>query len=351
MIEIRTFDGDMRQLAEFCNMAWARRYEGRMPFAAWTPEFFEWELDDCAQTRELIVAAYDGARLVGVLPARPMKFHIQGQTIDGSWGSYFSVDPDYENQPVSIKLHLEQRRRHKQHGLKVNMGYVFTGYSVARGQKFWLKQQRLVKPVRNVGTWVRLLDPAAVARFSHSRLDIAGTYLSRLVLGDPRPPRHPAAIRPFTAADAASCAALLDAASRRADLGYAWDEKLAARQLQFKDATRTLVAEHEGRVAGLINYCPLKLLGRTPITAGVIDFLETEGLPLRTSIDLVRTALADMRNRGMHMAMALRVSAMPFWPLARVAFTMIPAEYCYVAQPIDFELPDWRLRRLNVHWR
>ena len=49
--------------------------------------------------------------------------------------------------------------------------------------------------------------------------------------------------------------------------------------------------------------------------------------------------------------MALRTSSMPFWPLARMAFTMIPTEYCYVAQPIGYELPDWRMRRLHVHWR
>lgn len=351
MIEIRTYDGDMQQLSEFCNRVWTRRYQGQMPFAMWTPEFLEWELDDCPATREMIIAAYDGEKLVGVLPAKPMRFHVQGQTIDGSWGSYFSVDSDYENQPVSLKLHLEQRRRHKAHGLKINLGYAFTGYAVGRGQKFWLQQQKLVKPVRHLGTWVRELDPMAVARFSIKRLDMLASHLSRLVLGDPRPPRRPEAIRPFVPSDAAPCAALLDAASRRAELGYAWDETLALRQLGFQKATRTLVAEHEGRVAGLINYCPLPLMGRAPIVAGLIDFLETHNLPHRTALDLVRAALADMRGRGMHMAMALRTSSMPFWPLARTAFTMIPAEYCYVAQPIDFELPDWRMRRLHVHWR
>jgi len=351
MIEIRTFDGDMRQLAEFCNSAWSRRYQDQMPFPVWSPEFLEWELDDCPGTRELLVAAYDGGKLVGVLPARPMKFHLQGQTVNGSWGSYFSVDPDYENQPVSIKLHLEQRRRHKQRGLKVNMGYVVTGYAAARGQEFWLKQPKLVKPVRRVGNWVRALDPMAVARFSIKHLDVLGMYLSRLLLRDPRPPRHPEAIRPFVPAGAAACAALLEAASRRADVGYVWDEALARRQLGFEQATRTLVAEHEGRVAGLINYCALPLMGRAPIVAGLIDFLETTNLPLPTAIDLVRAALADMRSCGMHLAIALRASSIPFWPLARTAFTMIPAEYYYVAQPIDFELPDWHMRRLHVHWR
>jgi hypothetical protein len=350
MVEIRTYEGDMQQLAEFCNGVWAKRYLGQMPFAQWTPEFLAWELEDAPATRDMIVAAYDGGKLVGALPARPMRFYLQGTTIDGTWGSYFSVDPEYENQPVSIKLHLEQRRRHKERGLKVNLGYVFTGYSVGRGQKFWLKQ-KMIKPVRNVGTWVRALDPLAVSRFSLKRLDRLGMKLSQLVLGPPRPPRRPEAIRPFVPADAAPCAALLDASSRRADLGYAWDTALATRQLGYAPATTTLVAEHEGRVAGLINYCPLKLQGRAAITAGLIDFLETDSLPTRTAVDLIRTALIDMRTRGMHLAMALRVSTMPFWPLAWTAFTMIPAEYCYTAQPVDFDWPQHRLKRLHVHWR
>jgi hypothetical protein len=126
---------------------------------------------------------------------------------------------------------------------------------------------------------------------------------------------------------------------------------LARWQLGFEQATRTLVAEHEGRVAGLINYCPLPLMGREPIAAGLIDFFETANLPISTAVDLVRAALADMRSRGMHLAIALRAESIPTWPMVRTAFTMIPAEYCYVAQPIDFEWPDWRMRRLHVHWR
>lgn len=351
MIEIRTYDGDMRQLAEFCNSVWSQRYGGRMPYIQWTPEFMEWELDDTPNTRDMLVAAYDGARLVGVMPVRPMRFHILDEIVRCSWGSYFSVDPEYAHQPVSVKLHLEQRRRHKERGLHINFGYVVTAYEAAQGQKFWLKQQKLVKPIRPVGMWIRALDPMAVARFSLRRFDVLGMRLSKLVLRDPRPPRRPETIRPFAAADATACAGLLDAASRRADLGYAWDEVLAARQLVFRDVTRTLVAEHDGRVAGLINYCTLTLIGRTPIVAGIIDFLETSALPRRTAIDLVRAAMCDMHRHGVHLAMALRVSSMPFWPLARNAFTMLPAEYCYVAHLIDYDLPNWQPRRLNVHWR
>ena len=351
MVEIRTFDGDFRQLAAFCNSAWSRRYQGRMPFPVWSPDFLEWELDDCPRTRELIVAAYDGGKLVGVMPARPMKFHLRGQIIDGSWGSYLSVDPSYENQPVSVKMHLEQRHRHKRLELKVNVGYVITGYAAGRGHQFWLKQQRMVKPVRRLGTWVRTLDPMAVARFSIKRLDVLGMHLSRVLLRAPRPPKRPEAIRSFVPADAEACAALLDAASRRADFGYVWDEPMARRQLGFEQATRTLVAEQNGRVEGLINYCALPLMGRAPIVAGLIDFLETENLPIATAVDLVRAALTDMRSRGIHLAMALRASSIPFWPMARTAFTMVPAEYCYVAQPIGYESVDWRMRRLHVHWR
>ena len=67
MVEIRTFDGDMTELSEFCHGAWRRRCLGQTPYPIWTPEFLEWELSDSPATGEYQVAAYDGARLVGFL--------------------------------------------------------------------------------------------------------------------------------------------------------------------------------------------------------------------------------------------------------------------------------------------
>ena len=68
MIEIRTFDGDVAELARFCTSSWQKRYAGRMPVPVWLPDFLEWELlgEDHA-ARQFLVAAYDGSRLVGAI--------------------------------------------------------------------------------------------------------------------------------------------------------------------------------------------------------------------------------------------------------------------------------------------
>ncbi|MCE9546690.1 MAG: hypothetical protein K8T25_14515, partial [Planctomycetia bacterium] len=104
-------------------------------------------------------------------------------------------------------------------------------------------------------------------------------------------------------------------------------------------------------VAGLINYFPLEIVGKRSIVAGVIDFMAVDELPGSQAVDLVRTALADMTRRGVHLALALRIYGMSWWPLARASFTIQPRDYCYIAQPINFDQPDWQLRKLHVHWR
>ncbi|MCE9545311.1 MAG: hypothetical protein K8T25_07320, partial [Planctomycetia bacterium] len=294
MVEIRTFDGDWQHLSDFCQTHWLRRYQGKVPVVLWTPDMLEWELADLPATRNYLVAAYDGARLVGFIGARPMKLHFRGEVIDGSWGSYFTVDSEYEKQPVALQLNLELRRRHRERGAKLSMGFVYQGFKESRGQDFWLRQPKLVKPVRQLGFWARPLDFKAVADFSFHKLDAIASRLGGVVLGKPWPPRANSNIRAFTAADAAPCAALLDAKSRQCDLGYVWDAALAARQLQFKDVSRTFVAEQDGRVAGLINYFPLEIVGKRSIVAGVIDFMAVDELPGSQAVDLVRTALADM---------------------------------------------------------
>ena len=113
MIEIRTYDGDPEELAVFCTNVWRTRYGGQMPVWLWTGPFFNWELfSEEPGARDFLVTAYDGSRLIGAHPAKPVHYHWQGEPVFGTAGAYFSVDPEYQSQSVSLKLVLEQRRFH-----------------------------------------------------------------------------------------------------------------------------------------------------------------------------------------------------------------------------------------------
>jgi hypothetical protein len=351
MIEIRTFDGDVDELSRFCTSAWKKRYTGRMPVPDWRADFLEWELlgEDHA-ARQFLVAAYDGSRLVGVLPARPVRFHVRGRPVAGTWGSFFAVDDDYEKQGVSLKLNLEQRRRHRDHGAQVFTGYVYFGSAASMGKEFWLRQ-RSVKVLGKVGLWARLFDHRAVSDFEYSPRDKWATRALGWFQGPPRLPRDAGGVRPFRPADLGDCLRLANRLSQSADFGYEWDEATLSRRLCHENVPRTFVAESEGRVAGFLNYCHLGLMGRQTITAGVIDLLSIDELTRVMQQDLLRTALCQMAQDGCHLALLLRIAGYPTRPLLRAGFIPQPPEYYYVAQTMGAEIFNEPVRSLHVHWR
>ena len=80
MIEIRGFEGDIEELTQFIATTWRQNYQGRMPVPHWTADFFArdaWPDDHTA--RQCHSAAYDGTRLVGVLPGWPISVVLHGE--------------------------------------------------------------------------------------------------------------------------------------------------------------------------------------------------------------------------------------------------------------------------------
>ncbi|QDV70025.1 hypothetical protein Poly24_37440 [Rosistilla carotiformis] len=354
MIELRTFDGDPRELADFCTSTWRKRYAGqRMPTLTWTGDFLDWELfADDREDRHFLVAAYDGTKLVGALPARPISYTIQGQRHAGTLSSYFSVDPDYETQAVALKLNLELCRRHRQREFSFSTGFVFLGASAAKGKEFWSRQPRSMKYISKVGLWARVLDHRAVAKYEFSSRDRWAVRALGTLQRAPNPkgPDVPT-IRPFEARDLGACLRLTQRLEATSEFSYVWDEKMLMRQLSFKGVPRTLVAEENGQVAGFLNYCHLDLLGQTQIQTSVIDLVAIESLSRRTANQLIRRGLQQMQNEGCHVALLLRTACYPKLPLIANGFVPQPAEYYFVAQMMGgAKLPE-NLRRFHVHWR
>jgi GNAT superfamily N-acetyltransferase len=351
MIEIRTFDGEPAELSSFCTGTWRDRYLGKMPMADWAPPFVEWELFSWGpSSREFLVAAYDGTRLVGALPARRARYQLRGQRIDGTQGSFFGVDPDYESQGVSLKLLLEQRRRQREQGLSLFMGYLITGAHESMGTKFWLKLQS-THLISRAGLWARLIDHRAVADFLFSRRDGWGARILGLFQGPPKPPRHATGIRPYGAADLPDALRIVEKTSARAEFGLVWDESSLARQLCFQGFPRTLIAEQDGKAAGLVNWFYLDLLGRRQVRAAVIDLICLDELPRKRGVDLLKAALCTMADDGCQMALSLRTPIEPRRQLLAAGFMPQLPEYTYMAQRTTPDAPVFETRRLHVVWR
>lgn len=350
MVEIRTFEGDAAEISAFTIAQWRKSYEGRMTMPLWPPRFLDWELNPDRQ-RDYLVAAYDGTKLVGFLPAQPFRFRSRDAEFAGTVGSWLSVDPDYRRQAIAKRLHEEQRRRHRERGEIWNFGYLYLGARVAMGKKFWPHSQEGVATVARLGLWARVLDHRVVAGWLLSRLESVGTRLLSLVQAPPREPADCEGIRPYRTDDLAVCCRLVAGLSRDVDLGYLWSCDRLARQLQHHDIPRTLVAEENGRVAGLINYCPLDFLARGQIPVAVIDLLCLGALSVAGQKRLLQVGLRQMADEGFKLALLLRVSCYPAWPLLKAGFVPLPVDHALVGLPMQPGLTLPKVRRMHIHWR
>jgi len=351
MIEIRTYDGEPAELAAFCTGVWRDRYCDKMAVPLWSPPFMEWELfSDEPGGRDFLVAAYDGGRLVGALPSKPVRYQRGGEAFLGSFGSFFAIDPAYEKQAVSLKLVLEQRRRHRQRQSPLFAGYVIRGDSAAMGQQFWLRLREM-HVVGKVGLWVRMIDHRVMSEFLFHPFERRGARVLGWFQRRPKPPSRLAGIRPYRDTDFSDCLRLANELSRSAEFGLVWDEASLRRQLSYKDFPRTIIAEHGGRVAGFVNYFRQAYLGRREMTAGVIDLLSVSELPPAGRRNLLRAALHQMAEEGCHAALFLHVTGQPSVLLSRMGFVPETPQYDYVIQSMTPDAPLIETRRLHALWR
>lgn len=358
MIELRTFDGSAAELAEFCNAVWRQKYANTdMAVVVTSANFMQWEFfRDDPPAREFLVAAYDGTKLVGVLPCRPVNYRLRGESVFGTLGGFFSVDPAYETEGVAMKLNLEQIRRHRQHDAKLLMGFVYLGSSEGKGKKFWLRQPRTMNVVAKLGHSIRILDSKAVGRFERSLTSRLGLKLLGAFQSSPVPEKS-ADVRAYQDSDLPDCLRLADELTARAEFGVSWDEVSLQRQLSHGDVPHTFVATEGERVNGFVSYHEVLLSrydkrGHDSVTAGLIDLLHVEHLTSHTAKRLLNTVLYDMQAAGCHLAMRLRVPDGPGATLRKCGFLKYPKDHFYTAQEMspDFKFPDG-IEKLHVLFR
>ena len=351
MIGIRTFDGTAAELSDFVVGVWRRSYKGKMPVPLWSADFLERELLLDGNDRPYVVAAYDGARLVACHPGRPITIRIRGEAIGGSLGSFLSVDPDYRRQGIAGRMQEEFARRHRERGDKVNFGYLYLRYQKSMGKQFWLKQPAGVVPVRRVGHWVRAFDHRAVAQWELWRFERWGSRILSVVQRPITPPRDTSGVRHYRPEDLPACLELVQQAGQLADIAYVWDAINLDRQLHYRDLARTIVIEHNGRIAGLVNYCRFDVLGRTTMATALIDLVAFGTLPQAERRRLLRAAMAQMVEEGLQAAILLRGSWYAWRTLAGAGFFPMPREYYYTGVKMQQDVPLERVRRLHVLWR
>ncbi len=352
MIETRTFEGNAAELSAFAQRVWRGTYEGRMMLPVWNDEYFDWQLlSDRPGGRHYLVAAYEGARLVGSLLGEQFRFRLHGREFDATMGSWLTVDPEYRRQGVGTLLFEEQRRRHLERGAVFHLGYGYVGAAVSMGPRFWQSFPANTVNLGRVGFWARMLDHETVARWDLSLRDRLGARAIGFFQTRRPRPSDPGAVRDYRPEDLPACLRLSHALLDRVNMGYVWSQERLAHQLSYNGLPRTLVAEENGQVAGFINYYTLDFLGRFPIRTAMIDLLAFGSLPFAGRVNLLRAAMAQMVDEGAKLVLMLRLPCYPMLPLMRTGFVALPRDFYLICVRMDTSFPLDGARKMHLHWR
>ena len=351
MIEIRTYDGDADDLANFTQRVWRSDYEGNMLVPYWNAKYFEWQiLSDPLENRDYWVAAYDKTKLVGCLLAEPCRLRIGNDRIPATTGSWFTVDPEYRPQMVGLQLLSEQRRRHRERGAMGMLGYVYYGAETSMGPDFWLKMPDTVI-LGNVGFWIRIIDYDAMSKAVLTKRD---AFVARALKMVQRPPSNESrvnGIRPYNTKDLEHCLAITNKINDNIDMAYWWSQSRLSHQLSYKDIPKTFVSEDAGGINGIINYYRLDLIGKLPFKTGIIDLLATTDLAPQVSRDLISAALGELKNADVTVAMLLRLPCYSKKLMLRCGFVPMPSDSYVVCTCMDSTFDLKKIKRFQIPWR
>jgi predicted N-acetyltransferase YhbS len=352
MIEIRTYEGSATEFAQFSLDVWRQTYEGRMPLPLWDAPYFEWQwMPDGGENRDFLVAAYDGAKLVGSLLGEAFRFRLHDREFDATMGSWLTVHPDYRRQGIGTRLFEEQRKRHVERGAVFHLGFGYMGSAVSMGPQFWTKLSDNTVVLGKAGFWARVLDHRAAARWSPVRVERIGTRLLGLVQGRRPAPASFEGIRSYRPDDLDACLDLANALTSKVDMGYVWSKPRLGRQLQHRDLPRTVVLEQQGRVGGFVNYYRVEFLARGLLPVALVDVAAFGELAGRERRRLLRAALYKMAEEGIGLALILGLPCYPKSPFFRTGFVSMPASSLLLCVRMVPEFSLNGAKRLHVHWR
>jgi hypothetical protein len=329
-IQIRDYSGDFEDVAEFSRRVWTSEYHGKMWFPLWDAIFFRWQVG--TQSGALCPVAYYNKNLVGTFFSIPHVLRIGSSALPIGLASWCAVDPDYRLMQTGPRLIRALSQRHEELGLAFSLGVV-SGDPTSVANRFWTQYattfpQRL-RFLFRFGFWVKVLAPSQVARAgveAWERLSIR--TLGALIRAIPF--RHDPDVRPYRVADLARCTQLLQKSTAGFEWALLWSPTRLAHQL-CSLASGTLVHDLDGQVRGMVNYHCLSFQGQEPVRAALIDLWADDDLSVAQRARLLGHLCRDLRDRDVHLVLALRSAMMPAAAFVANAFLPQPAHHHFVA--------------------
>lgn len=349
MIEVRTCESEAPEVAAFTTRVWRETFHGRRLAINWDTAYFDWQLFNGVCERDYMLAAYDGARLVGTLFAEPFRLRVRGVERDATMSSWLTVEPEYRRHNVASQLVAEMRRRHRERNAAFQIGFGVLG---TMGPQFWQTMPDAFV-LRKLGFWCLMFDVDALRESLY--LPSPGRSAMRLLRVVERPaPRAPegVGVREYVRTDLARCLELANALGEGMDMAYCWEAERLGLQLQHKGQPRTLVYEEEGRVEGFINYYVVECVGRSTVRTAIIDiFACGPELNARGRKRLLAAGVARMAEEGCTMALLLRIPCYPAATLLKSGFIPLPREFSVICGWPEPGLKLEGVKRLYLHLR
>lgn len=346
MLKIANYDGSVETLVDFVNRVWSEAYAGKMTFPHWTSQFFEWQFRlDRDESRDNLIAAYDGPLVVGVLLGTRGMYRTPTGLLPGSQWSWLSIAPDYQSRGIAKALDMERTRRQRELRSRLIVSYRYVGsrHSLAERPR---KGAENTKFNRKIGFWARVLDPARFADWHWSPLEgllaKAASLISRI------PPANPN-VRSLNGSDLDACLDLTREFNVTLPLSMAWNRDSLFHQLYGNPISQSLVIEEGGRISGFVNFHLLPFQAKTTERVGIFDLIVMKAATTKGQIQLLNAAILKMRNQGAILALKLRCGDSPSWPLLRTHFIPQPADSYLVIQGDQFSIP--RSAPIHLLWR
>jgi hypothetical protein len=256
------------------------------------------------------MAAYHGTKIVGSVFSIPYSLRVRSSVLPIAVITGFTADPDHRR--IALPLVERIRRFHEERDIGFAIGG-FSGDPNSASNRFLTKYARLFPEKHQflfrTGHWFKVLAPRALARAGITNWErLASRTLGPLASLTPY--RHEPHVRRLCAEDLARCAQMLDKASADFDWAMVWSTtKLAA---DLKDhAFETLVFESQGHVQGMVRYRRVLVYGREPVHAALIDLWADDGLTGLQRVQLLGHICNHLRERDVHVLLALRCAMMP----------------------------------------
>jgi hypothetical protein len=304
-IEIRKYCGDFEDLVDLTSRVWIPLYAGKMWFSLPdAPTMRSW-----AETGRCL-AAYNGTKIVGSIFSVPYPLRINGAEQTTGLVLGFTVDPNHRR--VAWPLVERIRAFHAERGISFGLGGIASD-PMSPSYRFWTRYMRAFPERINfllcTGHWFKILAPAALSRAGITRWErIASGTLGHLLRFSPY--AFDSRVRSCRAQDLDRCAQLLDKTCVEFDWAIRWSAKQLAHELE-DPAFEILVLEHDGRVRGMVRYRRVVTYGRAPVNAAAIDLWADDGLTGLQRARLLGHVCNHLRQREVHVVLALRCAMMP----------------------------------------